>query len=439
MDSPRSDRLEAAQPRRTRWVAALLLAAALAFLLAPALGGAIEGEGARFFGLWRLRHVAPALALAWLGSLLWVRTLSRRLAKGIAASTAALACAFAAAEGAGFALGIDWSSVVGGGSGKLSLGHAAVAHLEQSGLAQQDIAPFCDLDFERLPYRFRADQRGFRNEVDRDAADLYLLGDSFIVAGLVPSAELVGTGLEERLRRPAMNVALSGISPQAERDLLLGSGLPLDGRLVLHFVFEGNDLKDSAEYRSRGAGPPEPRSRLDRSLCVALVVHLQRLSERWVARPSCSKGELRGETYLFGWLRPSFEGLEGECDVIGETLLGLKAEVESRGGAYAVVLIPAKIRVLGPFCSWPPDSVLSDFESHLNPLRDYLTQWAREREVALLDLSEPLTASVEAGRVPWFPADTHWNGTGHAVAADAIAGWAPVVDWLARSASVRGH
>ena len=421
-----------------RALGALLLAAAIVCLVVPALGGRVENEGAHFFGVWRLRHVALAATLAWTGGVLLVWTLSRRLATGLAIFLAALAVALAAAEAIGFALGIDWSTALSG-SGKLTLGHTAIPHLEQTGVAQQDIAPFCDLPFERVPYRFRADQRGFRNEVDRDAADLYLLGDSFIVAGLVPSEELVGTRLEARLGRPAMNVALSGISPQAERDLLLGSGLPLDGRLVLHFVFEGNDLRDSSENRRGVRSEGGERSLLDRSLCVALVVKLQRATEGWVARPKCSKGELGGETYLFGWLRSSFEGLEGECQVIAETLLGLKQEVEARGGAYAVVLIPAKIRVLGPFCTWPADSAIAEVESHLNPLRAYLAQWGAEQGVALLDLTEPLTASVRAGRVPWYPADTHWNGAGHAVAAEAIAGWAPVAEWLARPASGGGH
>jgi len=421
----------ASPARGSRSAACILLAVALATLLVPVLSGVHDHELPRFFGLWRLRHVVVAAVLSWSAVVLWVRSSHWRLAMGLILSTGALVLALLAAEAIGSIAGIDWSATLSGG-GKLTLGHKAIPHLEASGVAQQDIALSCGLPFERVPYHFRADQRGFRNATDRDAADLYLLGDSFIVAGLVPEPDLVGSRLEARSGRTAMNVALSGISPQAERDLLLSSGLPLEGRLVLHFVFEGNDLVDSAAYQRGEPTGVETSSFFDRSLCVALVVHLQRATERWVTAPRCSKGLLGNDTYLFGWLRSSFAGYEDQCQVIGDTLLGLRDEVRKRGGEYAVVLIPAKIRVLGPYCTWPPDSTITDVASNLNPLRAFLAQWSTEHDVPLLDLTEPLIQSVEAGRVPWFPADTHWNSTGHAVAADAIASWAPFVQWLER-------
>jgi hypothetical protein len=395
-------------------------------------------DGPLFFGLWRLRHVAVAAALSWSAVVLWARSSHPRIATGFVLSTGAIVVALLASEAIGFFAGVDWNATLIGG-GKLTLGHRAIPHLEATGVARQDIALSCGLPFERVPYHFRSDQRGFRNAVDRDAADLYLLGDSFIVAGLVPASDLVGSLLEARSGRTAMNVALSGISPQAERDLLLGSGLPLDGRLVLHFVFEGNDLVDSAAYQRGEPTGIETSSFIDRSLCVALIVHLQRVTERWVMTPPCSKGLLGKETYLFGWLRNSFAGFEDQCQVVGDTLLGLRDEVRKRGGEYAVILIPAKIRVVGPFCTWPPDSTITDVESNLNPLRGFLAQWSREHEVPLLDLTEPLTHGVEAGRVPWFPGDTHWNSVGHAIAAEAIASWPPFAQWLAREPSAKSH
>jgi hypothetical protein len=406
-------------------IACLVLGAGA--LLSPALQGGKPPGQALFFGVWRTRYVALALALTWTAGVLLLGMRSRRAATGLVVSSVVLGCSLLVLEVSGRVLEVDWNGLLAGG-GKLTLGHEAVPHLEVEGVAQQDIAFSCGMrEFERVSYRFRSDRRGFRNEVDRDEADLYLLGDSFIVAGLVPAEDLVGSRLERQLGRPVMNVALSGICPQDERDLLLSSGLPLAGRTVLHFIFEGNDLEGSAKYDERRVPDPGAETGASHSLVTALVVHLQRLSERWVSGELCSIGLLDGEPYLFGWVRSSFEGYEDQCQVVADTLLELREEVTRQGGRYAVVLIPAKIRVLGPLCSWPEDSTLSGFEEHVGPLRDFMPGWAAEHGVPYLDLTDTLVRSVEEGQVPWFPADTHWNSRGHQVVAEALRAWLPTI------------
>ena len=387
--------------------------AAAGVLIASNVEGGGPEQGSLFFDQWRTRHIALALAALWAALVLGLGSRSRR---------AALGAAVLALEVAGLALGVDWSTLLAGG-GKLTLGHEAVPHVEAEGLAQQDIAFACGLDFEKVPYSFRSDQRGFRNELDRDAADVYLLGDSFIVAGLVRSEDLISARLERSLARPVMNVALSGISPQEERDLLLATGLPLEGRTVIHFVFEGNDLEDSARFERGDHEEHAGRSTLDRTLTLALVIHLQRLSQSLVREERCSIGLLDGQPYLFGWIRSSFDGYEEQCGVITEALGRFAQEVTARGGRYGVVLIPAKIRVLGPYCTWPADSTLSGFESHLGPLRDHLSAWAASSGTPYLDLTGLLAESVAAGRVPWFPADTHWNAIGHEIVAAGVESW----------------
>jgi len=87
-------------------------------------------------------------------------------------------------------------------------------------------------------------------------------------------------------------------------------------------------------------------------------------------------------------------------------------------------------RVLGPFCRFEPGSEVADWTRHLGPLPAFLAAWAEREGIDFLDLTPALVASARSGAVPWFPADTHWNATGHAVAADAIASWQVVQGWL---------
>ena len=50
-----------------------------------------------------------------------------------------------------------------------------------------------------------------------------------------------------------------------------------------------------------------------------------------------------------------------------------------------------------------------------------VAQWAEERRVPELDLTDALQSAAAAGRIPWWPGDTHWNAIGHEVAGQALA------------------
>jgi hypothetical protein len=421
-------------PRRTRTRhGPIAMAAAVLAILVLSLslwGNDAHAQGGLFFGLWRTRSFVLAIALVWVAVIVAVHRSSKRVAKGLVVSSAVMAVTLVALEAVGYAARIDWKAALAGGPA-LTLGKSAVPHAEGEGLAAQDIAFLSGIEFERIPYRFRADQFGFRNAVDRDSADVYLLGDSFIVGGLVPGDELLSARLEQDAHVTVMNVALSGLSPQEERELLLRSKLPLDGRLVVHFVFEGNDLLDSKRSTLGGSRDAEPKpSVAERSLTFALMLELQRASQRLVGRRSGNYGLINGRPFLFRWLRSSFFGVEDQCAEITGTLLDLKQRVEQQGGRYCVVSIPSKMRVLGPACTFPADSDLSDVESNIGPLPASLAAWAAAKGVDYLDLAPALSESMTAGRIPWFPADTHWNGIGHETAARALAAWGPVQGFL---------
>jgi hypothetical protein len=306
--------------------------------------------------------------------------------------------------------------------------------VDVSGAAREDLADAWDLPRPRIAYRFRTDADGFRNEPDRASTDVVCLGDSFLVDGLVPHDALVTAQLESRLGRSVRAIALVGIGPQEEAELLAEVHPPLDGRLLIHFVFEGNDLLDSAGYHALRAGTAPPAGEegpgwKDRTLANQLVLHLQVLTDPDPGFLRHRRGWIGRDPYYFQWLRPSFEGLEGEIPRIMKTLGEIRRTVESAGGRYAVVLVPEKIRVLGGFCRFDEGSEIADWRSQCGPLPEALRDWCAETEVPFVDLTEPLRASVREGAIPWFQADTHWNEVGHHVAAEAIAASDAVRSW----------
>jgi hypothetical protein len=134
-------------------------------------------------------------------------------------------------------------------------------------------------------------------------------------------------------------------------------------------------------------------------------------------------GYIGGERYTFFWTAASFRDLDEEIQHILASLGATRRSVEEQGGTYGVVLIPEKIRVLGPLCQWPDGSELADYRQHTGPLLGQVVQWAAREGVQVLDLTPALERSAQSGRIPWFATDTHWNALGNAVAAEEVARW----------------
>src|SRR5262249_34727263 len=129
-------------------------------------------------------------------------------------------------------------------------GAPAAPTLDVRGTTFEDTALAWGLPAAPIAFRFQTDRRGYRNALDREGGDVYLLGDSCLVAALLPFEETLCGRLEAALARPVVHLALIGIGVYQEAALRDADDVPLEGRLVLHFVFEGNDQADSAKYRA---------------------------------------------------------------------------------------------------------------------------------------------------------------------------------------------
>jgi acetyltransferase AlgX (SGNH hydrolase-like protein) len=380
----------------------------------------------RFFGLWRTQHILLALGALWLAAALLLGARARKALFAYLLGTFTLVAGWMLLEIVGLVGVVNYPKLFGQTS-EAALGSVAVPHLDLQGTTYEDTAPGWGLDARPIPFHYRTDQRGFRNAVDRDGADLYLLGDSLLVAGLIPFEQTLAARLETALGRPVMNIALIAKGPEDERDMLAKARVPMKGSTVLHFIFEGNDLADSMEYaarRAQGGGSPRP-SLAKRTLVYNLLMKAQ----RWTSpqsplapRQTCRIGDQR---VTFCWTAATMrcEACERQIDPVLQTLAATRRDVEAAGGKYAVVLVPDKLRVLGPRCAWPPESTIRDWKAELSRLPDVLAAWSREQHVEFIDLTAPLSRAAESGPSPWFAGDTHWNARGTEVAAATLGAW----------------
>jgi len=379
------------------------------------------GDEPLFFGRWRTRHFGVTLIGCWILVAMAFSFLSRAAVFRFVLVSVGLGFTVFLLEILGLAGVVNYRQLLrvapSGG-----LGSAPTAMLELEGLTYEDLASSWGYPTEAMPFYFKTDRYGLRNHQDRANADIYLLGDSILVAGMLPFEKVVASLLEQDLNRSVMNVALISISPQREVELLKETGLPLENRILLHFIFEGNDMKDSFEWRAKADGTALELSRFERTLTYNALIRLQRATSP-PTTPQRRIGRLGGIDYLFGWTRSSFEPYHAELAFIAATLQDLAKNMAEAGGTYGVVFVPSKIRVIGPSCTWPETSSLDGYEEHVSPMRTWLADWAQEQGIPLLDTTDPLLLSTASGHIPWYPGDTHLNAIGHRVMADAIRGW----------------
>jgi hypothetical protein len=385
----------------------------------------------RFFGLWRTQHILLALGALWLATALLLGARARKALFAYLLGTFALVAGWMLLELVGLIGLVNYPKLFGQAPDG-ALGTVAVPHLDLQGTTFEDTAPAWGLEARPIPFHYRTDQRGYRNAVDRDEADLYLLGDSLLVAGLLPFEQTLAARMEASLRRPVMNLALIAKGPEQEREMLAKARVPMKGHTVLHFIFEGNDLADSAEYaarRSRGGGPaPLPFAK--RTLTFQLLMKAQQWSSPvspMAARQTCRIGD---QLATFNWTAATMrcEACERQIDPVLQTLSDTRRDVEAAGGRYAVVLVPDKLRVLGPLCTWPAQSAIRDWKAELSRLPEALAAWSREQHVELLDLTEVLSKAAKEGPPPWFAGDTHWSARGCEVAAATLGAWPFLAD-----------
>jgi len=407
--------------RRRLLLAACFALAALALASLVLTADSQPTDARLLFGLWRARDLGLAVSLLVGAGALLAAAASRSAFLAFLATGISTAAMYALLEAAGAVGLVSWPALFG--SRAQALGTKPVPHLDIAGTTFQDTASRWGLPSEPIVFHYRTDRHGFRNDTDRAEADIYLLGDSVLVAALLPFADTVAARLEQTTRRSVKQIALIGTGPQEQHRLFRDARLDVSGRRVIQFVFEDNDLRDSRRFRrgGRGASP----SWTEDTLAHQVVLVLQRFTQPVAGAAALRTCRIGGQNYTFLWGRHSFAGLEEECGAISDDLLGFAAEVRAGGGEFGVVFVPSKLRVLGPLCSFPASSALRDYASHLGPLREHLRKWSAANAIALLDLTEPLQEAARAGRIPWFWGDTHWNAEGHAVAARTLSAWAP--------------
>lgn len=303
------------------------------------------------------------------------------------------------------------------------LRHMSRPNVRIEGNVAPDLVSWLGADAEPVPYVFETDRYGLRNPVDKEDPRVACLGDSVLVAGLVPVESIVTERLQRSLGVSVLNVSEVGYSPQEEVIRFQNTGIDAN-RLIVHFIFEGNDLGDSYEWRQwrdRALATEWPASGLVKSALRLLDEPRRAAGRRRIGR--CSTGASPPQTvhFLYDTLRSD---RESEWVHLREALLEARDQVLSNGGRYAIVVVPSKLTVLHSFCSWPAGSELDDpARWQGGSLRPNIAQLSADEGIPHLDLTAALRQVTAGGELPYFASDTHLNERGHQAMAESLAPW----------------
>ncbi|MFO1051628.1 MAG: GDSL-type esterase/lipase family protein [Planctomycetota bacterium] len=396
-----------------------------------------SGRGDYLFGHYSLEEIYvgfPLLALAVVFTLLWLVPKVRRRVVGARMVGLTISClAAVACFDLGYAL--------------LLRGALKPQYwLDTGHISRADNDPDADFGFVRKPHaqwkgrvpgtdrvvEYRADSKGFRNDVELTHADLAFVGDSYTEAAQVDRDQSFAALVGEKLGKSVANLGRGAYGPQQEALVIERFALALGPEWVVWQFFDGNDLHDAQEYADwkRDGGPVAPlRERYFGNSYFEPLLQETYLSKKGdFALLHRDDGSELPFTVRYRWMphqtRERSRGWE-------ETERSLKHSVEMCRAAKArvlVVFVPVAARVLRSRIEYRKPSDAEVYAPSDAPTGDdFAAAMARSCStlgVDFLDLTETFEAALQGGADGIFiPRDEHLDLRGHRLAADAIAAW----------------
>ncbi|MCE3222149.1 MAG: rane protein of unknown function [Nitrospira sp.] len=284
-----------------------------------------------------------------------------------------------------------------------------------------------------VEFDLRYDQHGFRNDEDRDQADVVVIGDSYVESPMLPNSSLLTTGLSRSLGAPVVNMGISGYGPEQELVVLKRYALTLRPKTIVWLFFEGNDLLQLDPEDESARREPTITALEDsywmRSLTRNLLVLSKKVAKGCV--PHQTYLQFRGifqeatgkQTEMFFWEKPA--PLRPMDRLRLERLRSILKEAHElcrRQGVHLVVAFaPVSYRVHQGLENFEPSTPqmrawqVNDLPDQVKSLLGGISQ-----DIVFVDMTQPLRTAAAAGVLTYLPDDTHWTTEGQRVAGQAL-------------------
>jgi len=292
------------------------------------------------------------------------------------------------------------------------------------GTTYQDLTKILGVKSDPIHFMIQTDRFGLRNPPGNEDPEVLLLGDSILQAGLIPVERTVTEKLEAALGVSVMNISEPAYCPQEELIRLETTGIDVQGKIVIQFIFEGNDLGGSRTWRmwrQRRFQSEWPYSGLMKNLVGFLHEPKHVLSDSLFGLFTDSSGQ-ETRVYFF-YDSVTIASQMNEMPYLKAEFSEAKNKIESSGGIYAIAFVPTKLTVLHRFCKWPKGSRFELSAAGESIFCKALGEFCSREKIPFIDLREPLMQQAKNGSLPYFPVDTHLNSLGHEAIALFLAPW----------------
>jgi hypothetical protein len=285
-------------------------------------------------------------------------------------------------------------------------------------------------DPDLLEYDVQYDSRGFRNTEEFSAADVVVIGDSFVEGTYVPQDELISGVLASKLGQRVANLGVIAYGPQQELAVLRRYAMPLHPKTVVWVFFEGNDLKDALRYEQIHANPAPAIARKYSFVGRSFTKNAIQFASRLAGDPKPSAlpraawvRDHRGHRVRIYFLYQGAELTPGSLralEMTKEAVASAHQQVTAQGGRLVVAFAPDKYRVFKEFCEFDPGAEAASWV--VNDLPERLRHAVRSIDpgIEFVDLTPPLQEAARKGLLPYARDDAHWSSLGHRIAAEAI-------------------
>ena len=285
-----------------------------------------------------------------------------------------------------------------------------------------------------LLYTAAFDGEGFRNKGKTGDADIVLLGDSFIQAG-VNEEDTLAARLQRKTGKTVLNYGMEWYGPPQYLQVLRKFALARKPKIAVFCLFEGNDLRDTREYLRWQNGSDYYHFYLTQKNFFQRYVYAAKDTALFLAKALLRNWDPRKVDVQIK-PNPPFEHIfsypvdlrtkdilrqSDEIRMIGTVLEDFKRLAEENQIKPVVVFIPSSTHIFLPYVI----SGLSakEYQRQLaakTAVEEMLEELTKKSGIPWISLTPSFEKAAEEGKILYYPTDTHWNTEGRELAAEVL-------------------